>query len=88
MQFNIDEILDNFNSSPSVIDVSSESREEFIVEPGNIEALDKRFRVVSPNSDAMSAFVGAVAATLFPSSSVLTSRKKSLTPLGHKLKDS
>ena len=70
MQFKIDEILDNFNSSPSVIDVSSESGQEFMVEPGIVQALDERFHVVGPNSDAMSAFVGAAAATLFPSSSV------------------
>ena len=69
MQFNIDEILDNFNSSPSVIDVSSESGEKFTVEPGNFQALDERFRVVRHDSDVMSAFVGAAAATLFPSSS-------------------
>ena len=65
MQTNIDEI-----SSPSVIDVSSESGEEFMVEPGNVQALDERFRVGGPSSDAMSAFVGAAAATLFPSFSI------------------
>ena len=70
MQFNIDEMFGNINSSPSVIDVSSESGEEFTVEPGNVHALDERFRVGGPDSDAMSAFVGAAAATLFPSSSV------------------
>ena len=69
MQFNIDQILDNF-ISPSVIDVSSDSGEEFTVEPGNVQALDERFCVVGSNSDAMSAFVGAAVATLFPSSSV------------------
>ena len=41
-----------------------------MVEHGIVQALDERFRVVGPNSDAMSAFVGAAAATLFPSSSV------------------
>ena len=70
MQFNIDEIYDNFTSSPSVIDVSSESGEKFTVETGNFQALDERFRVVRPDSDVMSAFVGAAAATFFPSSSV------------------
>ena len=69
MQFNIDEILGNFKSSPSTIDVSSESGEELTVEPGNFQALDERFRVVRPDSDVMSAFVEAAAATLFPSSS-------------------
>ena len=70
MQFNLDEMLDNFDSPPSIIDVSSESREEFMVEPGDVQALDERFRVGGPTTDAMSAFVGAAAGTLFPSSSV------------------
>ena len=70
MLFNSDEILDNFNSSPSVIEVSSESGEECTVEPGNFQALDERFRVVRPDSDGMSGFVGAAAATLVPRSSV------------------
>ena len=48
--------------------MSSESGEEFTVEPGNFQALDERFRVARPDSDVMSAFVGAAAATVFPSS--------------------
>ena len=67
MQFNIDRMLDDINSSPSIIDVSSESGEEFTVEPGDVGALDERFSVGSTSSDAMSAFVGAAAASLFPS---------------------
>ena len=70
MQSNFDEIFDNLYSSPSVIDVSSESGEEFTVEPGNFQAFDERFRVVGTNLDMMSAFARAAAATLFASSSV------------------
>ena len=64
LQSNIDEMFDNCNSSPSIIDVSSESAKEFMVEPGDVQALDERFRVGGPTTGAMSAFVGAAAATL------------------------
>ena len=69
MQFNIDEMFDNINSPPSIIDVSSESGEEFTVKPGGVQTLVERFRVGCPGTNAMSAFEGAAAATLFPSSS-------------------
>ena len=45
MKFNLDEIIDNINSSLSIIDVSSESGEAFTVEPGDVPALDERVRV-------------------------------------------
>ena len=71
MQFNIDEMFDNhLRSSPSTIDDSNESGEEFVVEPGNVQALDERFRVGGPSTDAMSAFVGAAAANFIPSHSL------------------
>ena len=35
MQFSLDEIFDNFRSSPSIIDVSNESGEELTVETGD-----------------------------------------------------
>ena len=66
-QFDIDEIFDYLR--PSVIDVSSESGEEFIVEAGNVQELDEMFRVGGPSTEAMSAFAGA-AATLFQSHSL------------------
>ena len=62
--------MDTFGSSPSVIDISSESGEEITVEPGNVNALEERFRVGAPVSNAMTAFVGAAAMTLFPQSTV------------------
>ena len=85
MQFNIDEMLDNFNSSPSIIDVSSESGEEFMAEPRDVQALDERFRVGGPTTDAMSAFVGAAAATLFPSSSVPYQSEEVIDSTGSKI---
>ena len=60
--------MDSFGSSPSVIDISSESGEEFTVEPGNVNAIEERFRVGAPGSNAMTAFAGAAAMTLFPQS--------------------
>ena len=60
--------MDTFRSSPSIIDVSSESGEEFTVEPGDVNAIVERFRVGAQVADAMSAFVGAAATTLFPQS--------------------
>ena len=64
-------MFDYFRSYPSVIDVSSKSGEEFTVEPGNVQELGERFRIGRPSLDAMSAFVGAAAATLFPPHSPL-----------------
>ena len=62
--------MDTFGSSPSVIDISSESGEEFTVEPGNVNAIEERFRVGAPGSNAMSPFVGAAATTHFPQSTL------------------
>ena len=63
-------MLSNIDSLPSIIDVSSESGEEFTVEPGDIQALDEGFRVGGSSADALSVFVGAAAATIFPSASL------------------
>ena len=60
--------MDTFGSSPSIIDISSESGEEFTVEPGDVGAIEERFRAEAPGSSAMFAFVGAAATTLFPQS--------------------
>ena len=70
-QFNITEELQYSPISPDVIDISSESGEEFIVEPGNIAQIDERFRVNTMGSNIMSAFVGSAAAVLIPLSSTI-----------------
>ena len=85
MQFTIDEMFDNFDSPPSIIDISSESGEEFVVEPGDFQALDERFRVGGPSADAMSAFVGAAAATLFPSSAVPYRNEETIDTAGSQI---
>ena len=85
MQFNIDETFDNLDSPPSIIDISSESGEEFVVEPGDIQALDERFRVGGPSADAMSAFVRAAAATLFPSSAVPYQNEETIDTAGSQI---
>ena len=68
LQFNLDEDLGYSPISPDVIDISSESGEEFIVEPGNIAQLDEKFRVNTMGSNIMTAFVGSATASLFPPS--------------------
>ena len=68
LQFGPDNLMDTFRSSLSIKDISSESGEEFNVEPGDVSAIEERFRVGAPGSSAMSAFVGAAATTLFPQS--------------------
>ena len=85
MHFNIDEMFDNFDSPPTTIEVSSESGEEFVVEPGDVQALDERFRVGGPSADAMSAFVGAAAATLFPSSAVPYQNEETIDTAGSQI---
>ena len=58
LQFNIDEDLGYSPISPDVIDISSESGEESIVEPGNIAQLYEKFRIFTLGSNIMTAFAG------------------------------
>ena len=67
-QSNITEDLGYSPISPDVIDISSESGEEFIVEPGNIAQIDERFRINTMGSNIMAAFVGSATTVLFPHS--------------------
>ena len=64
-QFNITKDLDYSPISPDVIDISSESGEEFVVEPGKIAKINERFRIKTMGSDIMAAFVGSATAALF-----------------------
>ena len=52
--------------SPAIIDVSSDSGDEFIVHPGDLSEIDDRFIPGGPRSDVMTALVGAATASLFP----------------------
>ena len=54
--------------SPDVIDISSNSGDDFLVEPGNVTQLEERFRVNQTTQDAMTTFMGAATAMLFLSS--------------------
>ena len=67
-QSNITEDLGYSPISPDVIDISSESGEEFVVELGNIAQLNERFRINTMGSNIMAAFVGSTTAALFPPS--------------------
>ena len=53
--------------SPDVIDISSNSRDEILVELGNVPQLEERFRVNQTTHDVMTTFMGAATAMLFPS---------------------
>ena len=67
LQFTIDEDLSYSPISPDVIDITSESGEEFIVELGDTTQLDERFRINPMGSNIKAAFVGSATAALFPS---------------------
>ena len=67
-QLNITEDLGYSPISSDVIDISSESGEEFVVEPGNIIQINERFRINTMGSNIMTAFVGSATAALFPPS--------------------
>ena len=53
--------------SPDVIDISSNSDNEFLVEQGNVPQLLDRVRANTTQGNPMTAFVGSAAALLFPS---------------------
>ena len=67
-QFNLEEELALPSLSPVIIDVSSDSGDEFVVHPGDVSELEDRFRPGGPRSDVMTAFMGAATASLFPTS--------------------
>ena len=53
--------------SPGIVDISSDSGEEFVVHPDDLSEIEERFRVGGPRSDMLKAFVGATSANLFTS---------------------
>ena len=66
LQFNLDEDLGYSPISPDVIDISSGSGDEFVVEAGNIPQLDEKFRINTMGTNMMTAFMGAATASLLP----------------------
>ena len=68
LQFNLEEELMLPSLCPAIIDVSSDSGDEFIVHPGYLSEIEDRFRTCVPRSDIITAFVGAATASLFPTS--------------------
>ena len=67
LQFNLEDNPLLSIQSPSIIDGSSDSGEEIVVQPSSLPDIEERFRVGGPRSDMMTAFVGATSATLFAS---------------------
>ena len=66
LQFNLKEDSLYSPISPGVIDISSNSGDEFLVEPGNVPQLEERSRINHTAHDAMTTFMGAATAMLFP----------------------
>ena len=67
LQFNLDENSLYQPLSPDVIDISSNSDSEFVVDPGNIPQMEETFRINPANHNALTTFMGAATAMLFPS---------------------
>ena len=67
LQFNLEDSPLLSIQSLSIIDVSSDSGEAFVVQSSSLPDIEERFRVSGPRSDMMTAFVGATSATLFAS---------------------
>ena len=64
--FTIDEDMQSLSTnSPGLINISSDSGEEFLTEQPNSEPIDLRFRAGGPLEDPMVAFVSEDAARLF-----------------------
>ena len=67
LQFTLEDSRLMSIQSPSITDVSSDSGDEFVVQPSNLPDIEDRFRVGGPRSGMMTAFVGAASATMFTS---------------------
>ena len=64
--FTIDEDMQSISTnSPGLINISSDSGEEFVTEQSYVEPIDSRFRAGGPLQDPMLAFVNEDAARLF-----------------------
>ena len=71
--FTIDEDMQSVSTnSPGLINISSDSGEEFVTEQSSNEPMDLRFRIGGPINDPMSAFVNEDAARLFAVSEIDT----------------
>ena len=65
-----------------MIDISSNSGKEFLVEPGNIPQIEERFRINPATHSAMTIFTGAVTVMLFLSNSVIISQDDTINTAG------
>ena len=85
LQFNFDEDSLYSPLSPDVVDISSDSENGFLVEPGNILQIEERFRANPMGQDAMTAFIGPTAALLFPSNSVSVPQTDTIDTAGTRI---
>ena len=77
-RFTIDEDMQSISTnSAGLINISSDSGEEFVTEQPCSEPIDQRFRVGGPLNNPMTAFVNEDAARLI---AISESKKKEKTP--------
>ena len=85
LQFNFYEDSLYSPLSTDVVDISSDSEDGFLVEPGNILQIEEIFRANPMGQDAMTAFIGPTAALLFPSNSVSVPRTDTIDTVGTRI---
>ena len=85
LQFGIDEDSLYSPISPDVVDISSDTEDEFSIAPGDIAQLNERFRVDTAGSNLMSAFMGAATATLYPDTEISSGHESTTITSGTQL---
>ena len=85
LQFNFDEDSLYYPLSPDVVDISSDSENGFLVEPGNILQIEERFGANPMGQDVMTAFIGPTAALLFPSIGVSVPQTDTIDTAGSRI---
>ena len=85
LQFGIDEDSLYSPKSPDVVDISSDTEDEFSIAPGDIAQLNERFRVDTAGSNLMSAFMGAATATLYPDTEISSGHESTTITSGTQL---
>ena len=81
--FTIDEDMQSISkNSPGLINISSDSGEEFVTEQSYVEPIDLRFRAGGPLQDPMLAFVNKDAARLFAVSETMLKEDSFIDVIG------
>ena len=81
--FTIDEDMQSISTnSPGLINISSDSGEEFVTEQSYVDPIDLTFRAEGPLQDPMLAFVNEDAATLFAVSETVSREDSFIDVIG------